>query len=59
MLANKRIFDGLRFCLNFAYTCRAHGATRMWFSEGLSAVCHKMTTIDVPAKMILARSQAM
>jgi hypothetical protein len=35
MLASKRSFDGLRFCLNFANTCGAHGATRMWFSEEL------------------------
>ena len=35
MLASKRSFYGLRFCLDFTYTSGAHGATRMRFSEEL------------------------
>jgi len=38
MLPSKRSFDGLRFCLDFTYTRRAHRATRMWFSTSLSAI---------------------
>ena len=56
MLSSKRGFDGLRFGLNFAYTGRAHRNTRMWFSKELVCKMSQKIAIDLPAKVILARS---
>ncbi len=59
MPASKRSFDGLRYCLNFAYTCGALGATGMLFSGELFYSMSQEATIDAPAKVIIAGIQAM
>jgi len=35
MRADKGSFDGVRFCLNFAYTRGAQGTTRVFFAKEL------------------------
>ncbi len=45
MRSSKRSFDGLRYCLNFAYTGGALGATRMLFSRELVCDMSQEATI--------------
>jgi hypothetical protein len=55
MPASECSFDGLRFCLNFAYTRGALGATGMLFSGEFFCGMSQEATTDAPAKVILAQ----
>ena len=59
MPASKRVFDGLRFCLNFTYTPGTLGVTGMLISGELFCTMSQEATIDAPAKVRLAHIQPM